>query len=74
MNEEKLSQQILNWIPTGRRKKGDQKQDGRKAYLEPWKNVVYEKETNRTNFVGILVSKDVAIRHRMTTYIQIKQM
>jgi hypothetical protein len=32
MGEEKLPQSILNWIPTGRRKERDQKQDGSKAY------------------------------------------
>jgi hypothetical protein len=33
-------------------KEGDQKEDGKKAYLELWKNVVYEMETGRTDFVG----------------------
>jgi hypothetical protein len=49
-------------------KEGDQKQDGKKAYLELWQNVVYETETGRTDFIGDWVSKDVAIRHRTTTY------
>jgi hypothetical protein len=40
-----------------------------KAYSERWKNEVYEMETGRRDFVGDWVSKDVAIRHRMTTYI-----
>jgi hypothetical protein len=40
MYEERLPQLTLNWIPTGRRKNGDQKQDGMKAYIEPWKTVV----------------------------------
>jgi hypothetical protein len=51
MYEERLPQLTLNWIPTGRRKNGDQKQDGMKAYIEPWKTVVYEMETGRTDFV-----------------------
>jgi hypothetical protein len=50
-------------------KEGDQKQDGKKAYLEVWKNVVSEMEAWRTDFVGDWVSKDVAIRHGTTTYI-----
>jgi hypothetical protein len=50
-------------------KKGDRKQDGMKAYSERWKDVIYKMETGRTDFVGDWVSKDVAIRHRMTIYI-----
>jgi hypothetical protein len=46
---------------------GDQKQDGKKAYSDRWKNVVYEKEAGRTDFVGDWVSKDIAIRHQTTT-------
>jgi hypothetical protein len=49
-------------------KDGDQKQDGKKAYSERWKNVVCEMETGRTEFVGDWMLKDVAICHR-TTYI-----
>jgi hypothetical protein len=48
----------------------DQIQDGKKAYLELWKNVVYKMETAMTDFVGDWVSKDVTMRH-ITTYIHI---
>jgi hypothetical protein len=69
MDGERLPQRILNRTPTGRKKEGDQKQDGKKAYSELWNNVVYEMETGRTDFFGDWVSKDVAIRCRTTTYI-----
>jgi hypothetical protein len=32
--------------------KGDQKEDGNKAYSERWNNVVYEMETGRTDLFG----------------------
>jgi hypothetical protein len=31
MDEERLPQTVLNWIPTGKGKKGDRKQNGKKA-------------------------------------------
>jgi hypothetical protein len=43
--------------------------DGCKAYSELRKNVFSAMETGRTELVGDWVSKDVAIRHRTTTYI-----
>jgi hypothetical protein len=51
-------------------KEENQKQDEQKAYSERWKNVVYEMQTGRTDFVGGWMSKDVAVRHRTTTYIR----
>jgi hypothetical protein len=51
---------------------GDRKQDGKKVYLELWKNVVYEIGTGRTDLFGDWVSEDVAIRHRTTEYIHTK--
>jgi hypothetical protein len=48
--------------------RGDRKQHGTKGYSELWKNVVYEMETGRRDFVG-WVSKDVAIRRTTTTRI-----
>jgi hypothetical protein len=50
-----------------------QKQDGKKTYSEQWKRVVYQMETGRTDFFADRVSKDVAIRHRTTTYITIRE-
>jgi hypothetical protein len=65
-----LPEIILNSISAGRKKKeGDQKQDGKKAYSERWKKVAYELETRMSDLVGDWVSKDVAIHHRTTAYI-----
>jgi hypothetical protein len=33
-------------------KDGDQKQDGKKAYSELWKNVIFEMETERRDLIG----------------------
>jgi hypothetical protein len=57
MNEERLPHEILNWIPIGKRKR-DQKQDGKKAYSELWKNVICEMDNGRTDFIGDWVSND----------------
>jgi hypothetical protein len=64
MDEERLPQQILNWIPTGRRKRERPKNDGNKAYSELWKDVVYEMETGMTDFIGDWELNDVVICHR----------
>jgi hypothetical protein len=42
-------------------------------YSERWKNVAYEVETGGTDFVRDWVSKEIAIRHRTTTYMQINK-
>jgi hypothetical protein len=55
-------------------KEGDQKQDGKKAHLllELWKKVVYEMELRVVGQTsGDWVSKDVVMRLRTTTYIQL---
>jgi hypothetical protein len=66
MDEERLPLKILNCLLE--EGKVNQKQDGKKAYSERWKNMVYEVETGRTDFFGVWVSKDVILR-RTTTYI-----
>jgi hypothetical protein len=65
-DEERLPKKILNWVPSEEGKEGDQKQAGKKVYSELRKNVVYEMETGRADFVGDWVLKDVAVCHRMT--------
>jgi hypothetical protein len=55
-------------LPTGRKKRVRPKQDGKKADLELWKNVGYEMENGRADFIGNWLSKDDT-NHRMTTYI-----
>jgi hypothetical protein len=49
--------ELAQWPEEG--KDGDQEQDGKTAYTEQWKNVVCEMETQRTDFVGDCVPKDV---------------
>jgi hypothetical protein len=66
MDYERLPQKNLK----ARRKRGRSNQDGKKAYSERWKNVVYEMETGKTELLEDWVSKDAAIRHRTTnTYL-----
>jgi hypothetical protein len=73
MPKERVKKDYLTEILTGylleEGKARDRKQDGKKAVLDLCKNVVYDVETGRTDFVGDLVSKYVAIRHRTTTCI-----
>jgi hypothetical protein len=52
MDYKRLPKEILNRLSTGRKKRGDEKQDGKKAYSELWKNVVYELETEKTDLGG----------------------
>jgi hypothetical protein len=73
MPKEQVKKDYLTEILTGylleEGKARDRKQNGKKAVLDLCKNVVYDMETGRTDFVGDLVSKHVAIRHRTTTCI-----
>jgi hypothetical protein len=48
MKKNYLNKFLINWMPTGRRKRGRPKKDGKKAYLELCKNMVYGKETVKT--------------------------
>jgi hypothetical protein len=68
MKKAYIKKWCIGWLLEG--KEADQKQDGKKAYSERWKNVVYEMETGGTDFVADSVPKDVAIRHRTTTYVR----
>lgn len=68
MPKERVKKDYLTEILTGylleEGKARDRKQDGKKAVLDLCKNVVYDVETGRTDFVGDLVSNDY-----MHTYI-----
>jgi hypothetical protein len=68
MDEKRLPQILIGYL-LEEGKEGDQKQDGKKVYLELWKKVIYEEETGRKDFVGHRMSKDISMCHRITTYI-----
>jgi hypothetical protein len=67
MNEERLPQNILNRIPTGRRKRGRSKA----RWKEGISRAMEECDLRDGDFVGDWVSKDVAIHHTMTAYIHL---
>jgi hypothetical protein len=67
MDEGGLPQQILNWTPTGRRKRGRPKSKWKEGVIRVMAKCGLRELDWETDFVGDWVSKDV-IRQR-TTYI-----
>jgi hypothetical protein len=67
MSEERLPQKILNWTPTGRRKRGRPETRWKKGVLRAMK----EFGLRNGDFYGDWVSRGVEIRHRTATYIHI---
>jgi hypothetical protein len=68
MDKERLLQSILNWIPTERRKRGRPKTRWKEGVLREMEKCGLRNGDWEDRLRWILVSKDVAIRHRMTTY------
>jgi hypothetical protein len=56
MDEERLPQKNFKLDTYRKKEKRKTKNDEKKVYLQLWKNVIYKKESWRTDFVGDWVS------------------
>jgi hypothetical protein len=69
MDEERLPQTILNWIPIGRRKRGKPKTRRKESILRAMEECGLRDGDCKSRLGGDQVLKGVAIHHRMTAYI-----